>query len=36
MIMNQLTEALNYLKQSLAIKEQILLGVDSDPNTVFQ
>ena len=29
---NQFTEALDYLKRSLAIKEQISLGVDSDPS----
>ena len=32
MKMNQLNEALDYLKRSLAIYEQISLGVDSDPN----
>ena len=31
MKMNQLNEALDYLKRSLAIKERISLGVDSDP-----
>ena len=30
MSMNQFNETLDYLKQSLAIKEQISLGVDSD------
>ena len=30
--MNHLTEAMDYLKRLLAIKEQISLGVDSDPS----
>ena len=32
MRMNQLNEALDYFKRSLAIYERISLGVDSDPD----
>ena len=32
MRMNQLNDALDYLKRSLAIDKQISLGVDSDPS----
>ena len=32
MHMNQLTDAMDYLKRSLAINERISLGVDSDPS----